>query len=130
MPGSSSSVHAGDAEAVALAARVLVRGGIVVYPTETLYGLGADAFNLAALERLVQLKGRVPGKPVAVLVSDTTMLRDLVSEIPPPAEVLMRRFWPGPLTLVLQARASVSALLTGGGDSIGVRLSSHPLATA
>ena len=125
MPDSSNSASAVDAAAHALAA-----GGIVVYPTETLYGLGADAWNAAALQRLVELKGREVGKPIAVLISDTEMLEDVVEDIPEQAADLMRRFWPGPLTIVLRARPGVSRLLTGGGDGIGVRVSSHPVATA
>jgi L-threonylcarbamoyladenylate synthase len=117
-------------EALATAAAVLADGGIVVYPTETLYALGADAFNPLALRRLIELKVRERGKPIAVLIAGVEMLRDLATEISPEAVTLMHRFWPGPLTLVLRARASVPPALTGGGDGIGVRLSSHPLATA
>jgi L-threonylcarbamoyladenylate synthase len=130
MPGSSDNNNRRKGEAVATAARALADGGIVVYPTETLYALGADAGNAAALQRLIRLKVREVGKPVAVLIASVDMLRDLAAEIPPQAETLGRRFWPGPLTLVLRPRAAVSPLLTGGGDGIGVRLSSHPLATA
>ncbi|MBI3784240.1 MAG: threonylcarbamoyl-AMP synthase [Deltaproteobacteria bacterium] len=115
---------------VGSAARILAAGGIVVYPTETLYGLGADALNLQALERLVRLKGREPGKPISVLVSDTTMLSLLVADIPPLARRLMQRFWPGPLTIVFAASASVPEALSGGSGGIGVRVSSHPVATA
>jgi len=133
MPDCSNSADADDRmpeATVAAAAAVLAAGGIVVYPTETLYGLGVDALNPAALQRLVELKVRDAGKPIAVLIGDTNMLRQLVRDIPPQASVLMRRFWPGPLTLVLPALPSVSPVLTGDGDGIGVRLSSHPLATA
>ena len=129
MPGSGGSGRPEHA-AVSTAARVLAGGGIVVYPTETLYALGADAFNAAALQRLVELKVRQAGKPIAVLVSDVDMVADIAAEIPPQAQALMRRFWPGPLTVVLQARPHLSSLLTGGGTGIGLRLSSHPLATA
>ncbi len=125
MPDSSNSAGAVDA-----AARILAAGGIIVYPTETLYGLGADAGNDAALQRLVALKGREPGKPIAVLISDTQMVEELAQEIPARAADLMRRFWPGPLTIVLRAHAGVSRVLTGGGDGIGVRASSHPMAMA
>jgi L-threonylcarbamoyladenylate synthase len=128
MPGSSSGRHEHDA--VAEAAGVLARGGVVVYPTETLYALGADAFNGAGLQRLVELKVRQAGKPIAVLVSDFDMVADIAAEIPPQARALMRRFWPGPLTLVLRARPHLSSLLTGDETGIGLRLSSHPLATA
>jgi L-threonylcarbamoyladenylate synthase len=105
-------------------------GGVVVYPTETLYGLGVDATNAAALRRLVALKGREDGKPISVLVSDAAMLSAVASSISPEARRLMRRFWPGPLTLALPAAAGLSPLLTGGGATIGVRHSSHPLAQA
>ena len=130
MPDSSDNNNRRKDEAVATAARVLAAGGIVVYPTETLYALGADACNAAALQRLMELKVREAGKPVAVLIDGSHMLRGLAAEIAPQAEVLARRFWPGPLTLVLRARAAVSPALTGGGDGIGVRLSSHPAAAA
>jgi len=105
-------------------------GGIVVYPTETLYGLGADATNDHALRKLVVLKGREEGKPISVLVSDHSMLRSVVAHVSPAAQRLMDRFWPGPLTLALPAKAEVSPLLTGGGKTVGVRCSSHPLAAA
>jgi L-threonylcarbamoyladenylate synthase len=130
MPGSSDNNNRCKDEAVAAAARALAAGGIVVYPTETLYALGADAGNAAALRRLIELKVREAGKPVAVLIDGADMLRGLAAEIPPEADALMRRFWPGPLTLVLRARSSVSPVLTGGGDGVGVRRSSHPLAAA
>lgn len=117
-------------ERVGHAARVLRAGGLAVYPTETVYGLGADAFNASALARLTALKVRQRGKPISVLIGDLEMLEDLVTEISAAAAILIRRFWPGPLTLVLPARASVSPVLTGEGSGIGVRLSSHPVATA
>ena len=119
-----------ERERIDATARIVVAGGIVVYPTETLYGLGADAGDAAALHRLVTLKGREPGKPIAVLIGDTRMLAELVEDIPSSAEALMRRFWPGPLTIVLRARDTVSPLLTGGSGGIGVRISSHSVATA
>jgi len=130
MPAFSSSASAAVDERMTAAAQALVRGGIVVFPTETLYALGADALNAGALQRLARLKGRDPRKPIAVLVSDGRMLADLVTHIPPLAEALMERFWPGPLTIVFEARPSVSSVLTGGQGSIGVRVSSHPMATA
>ncbi len=130
MPGFSNGVSAADHERIGRAAQILAGGGIVVYPTETLYGLGAAAGNAAALQRLVDLKGREPTKAIAVLVADVQMLGMLVTEIPPLADALIHRFWPGPLTIVLRARPTVSSVLTGGGDGIGVRLSSHPMATA
>lgn len=128
MPDCSDS-NALDQQHIAAAVRVLRRGGLAIYPTETLYALGADALNPAALRRLAEVKGREPGKPIAVLISDHTMLEQLAVECSPQARALMRRFWPGPLTLVLCVRDGVSPLLTAG-SGIGVRLSSHPVATA
>ena len=126
----SNSVAAAEPDTIAAAARVVAGGGIVVYPTETVYGLGADAYNTRALDRLLTLKVREPGKPISVLVSDVGMLGGLVRDIPLRAATLMRRFWPGPLTIVLGARPGVSSVLTGEDDGIGVRVSSHPTATA
>ena len=85
----------------------LKRGEVIVFPTETLYGLGADALNFSAVEKVFQLKGRDPDNPFPVLVADRAMLDSLVAEISPLAELLMARFWPGPLTLVLPARDDI-----------------------
>ncbi len=128
MPDCSNS-NVPDQQHIEAAVRVLRRGGLAIYPTETLYALGADALNPAALRRLIEVKGREPGKPIAVLIGDDAMLEQLAAELPTQARELSRRFWPGPLTLVLRPREGVSPLLTGGGG-IGVRLSSHPMATA
>jgi L-threonylcarbamoyladenylate synthase len=117
-----------DTAAMDAALVTLRRGGVVVYPTETLYGLGVDATNPSALHRLVTLKVRQAGKPISVLVSDAEMLNGIVVEIPKAAGRLMHAFWPGPLTIVLRARAEVSEVLTAGSGTIGVRISSHPQA--
>lgn len=130
MPGCSSGESPREPGSITIAARIIAHGGLVVYPTETLYGLGADAFNPQALQRLVDVKGREPGKPVAVLVDGLEMAMLLASDVPPAARALMSQFWPGPLTIVLPARPSVASILTGAGTHIGMRVSSHPLATA
>ena len=111
------------------AVAALKRGEVIVYPTETLYGLGVDALNLDAVEKVFQLKGRDPNNPVPVLVADREMLGALVDEIPALAEKLMTRFWPGPLTLVLTARKDVAPALLNADGGIGVRISSQPIAT-
>lgn len=129
MPTSSSSVSALEAP-IAAAATTLASGELVVYPTETVYGLGADASQEAALRRLVELKGRAARQPISVLVATIDMAREVARSISQPAELLMRRFWPGPLTIVFDAQPTLSPLLTGGSGTIGVRLSSHHLATA
>jgi L-threonylcarbamoyladenylate synthase len=130
MPVCSNSVPAPELDRIAEAARVLATGGAVVYPTETVYGLGVDAFDAAALERLAALKVRFGRQPISVLIGDVAMLRQIAEDIPAAAATLMARFWPGPLTLVLSARPGLSAVLTAASGSIGVRLSSHPIARA
>ena len=107
----------------------LKRGEAIVFPTETLYGLGADALNFSAVENIFQLKGRDPDNPFPVLVADRVMLDILVAEITPLAEKLMAHFWPGPLTLVLPARDDMPRPLVNRQGGIGVRLSSQPVAT-
>lgn len=111
------------------AVAALGRGEVIVFPTETLYGLGADALNAAAVEKVFQLKGRQPNNPFPVLVSDRSMLNTLVASLPPLAERLMERFWPGPLTLVLPARNDIPRPLVNSTGGVGVRVSSQPIAT-
>lgn len=130
MRACSKSVLAADATGVRSASRVLAAGGLVVYPTETVYGLAADATNAKAVERLVALKGREPGKAIALLVADRAMAESLALGVPPAAALMMERFWPGPLTIVLDAQPSLPAPLTAGTGTIGLRVSSHPVATA
>jgi L-threonylcarbamoyladenylate synthase len=108
----------------------LERGGIVVYPTETLYGLGARALSRAAVAGVADLKGRADTNPIAVIVAERAMLAQIVTRLPEPAERMIERFWPGPLTLVLPARADLPPELTAGSGAIGVRVSSHPIARA
>jgi L-threonylcarbamoyladenylate synthase len=108
----------------------LAAGELVVFPTETVYGLGADAGSAAAVERLVEVRGREPGKPILVLVADLAMAASVVTEFPPAARRLAARFWPGPLTLVLPARPELPTPLTAGTGTIGVRLPGHPDARA
>ena len=109
------------------AARVLERGGVVAFPTETFYGLGAAALDPAAVRRIFELKGRPETKPVLLLV-DSIAMAETVGEVSARARALMSRHWPGALTLVLRARASVPKDVTAGTDTVGVRLSPHPVA--
>jgi len=117
------------AEIVSAAVAVLKKGGVIVLPTETLYGLGADALDPAAVDRVFQLKGRDPDNPMPVLVANREMLGSLVAAVSPLAEQLMRNFWPGPLTLVLPARRDVPRPLLNSSGGIGVRISSQPMAS-
>jgi L-threonylcarbamoyladenylate synthase len=114
---------------IAEAARALASGQVVAFPTESSYGLGVDALSERALFALFAIKGRDAGKPPPILISDEAMLKLLVARVPPRARELMARFWPGPLTLVLPALASLPpALVSDGG--VGVRRSPHPIADA
>ena len=114
--------------AAALAA--LRRGDVIVYPTETFYGLGARALAAAAVDGVVALKGRDASKPIALIVRDRAMVLQVVTHVSAAAERVMARCWPGPLTLVLPARPDLPPALTGGSGWIGVRVSSHPVAQA
>lgn len=115
-------------EPLAHACAVLRAGGVVAFPTETYYGLAVDPFNQAALSRLFALKGRSPDKPVLLIIDNPSQLANLVTEIPPSFPILMEKFWPGPLTLVFPGAASLPEMLTGSRGTIGVRVSSHPVA--
>ena len=108
--------------------RWLRQGGLVAFPTETVYGLGADARSEAALERLYRVKGRPGTHPVIVHVAEVDGARACSSGFSPLAEALAARFWPGPLTLIVEKASWVSARVTGGQDSVGVRVPAHRLA--
>ncbi|PYN18422.1 MAG: threonylcarbamoyl-AMP synthase [Candidatus Rokuibacteriota bacterium] len=118
------------AAAVEAAAAVLRADGLVAFPTETFYGLGAAALRPAAVRRIFDVKGRPEGKPLLVLVDSIAMVERLTTDVPPRARALMDRYWPGALTLVLRARADVPFEITAGSGTIGVRLSAHAVARA
>ena len=103
---------------------------MVCYPTHCLYGLGADARSPRAVERIFELKRRAPDQPILVLIDTPDRLEELTLRVPPLAEALMTRFWPGKLTLVFEAHPSVSPVLTAGTGKIGIRLPGHPVARA
>jgi len=115
-------------EAIDSAVAIMKAGGLVAFPTESFYGLGADALNARAVERVFEVKGRPESKPLLVLVGSIAMVEDLVVAIPAGARELMRRHWPGPLTLVLAAGARVPDALTAGSGTVGVRMPGHPIA--
>jgi L-threonylcarbamoyladenylate synthase len=110
------------------AARILAQGGIVACPTETFYALAADAWQETALQRLFKIKGRPADKAVLVLVADRDMAAAVAEHFTPTAEKSMSLFWPGPLTLILPAKAGLPAPLTAQTGTIGIRQSGHPLA--
>ncbi|WP_027883213.1 L-threonylcarbamoyladenylate synthase [Meiothermus rufus] len=110
------------------AAQVLRSGGLVAFPTETVYGLGANALEATAVAKIFEAKERPSFDPLIVHVADQEMLRVVVREIPPLAERLIERFWPGPLTLVLPKSAEVPGLVTAGLPTVAVRMPAHPVA--
>ncbi|MBI4354743.1 MAG: threonylcarbamoyl-AMP synthase [Candidatus Omnitrophica bacterium] len=115
------SPNAPQPELIAEAARLLCEGGLVAFPTETVYGLGADATNPEAIARLNQVKGRLPEKPYSLHLADVAQVEEFVEAIPPLAQRHIKAFWPGPQTIVMPAK---------GGGTVGFRLPNHPVALA
>jgi L-threonylcarbamoyladenylate synthase len=113
--------------ALRTAADTLRAGGVVALPTETFYGLAVAALDAGSVRRIFDLKGRPDSKPLLVLV-DSVAMTEMVAHVTPSARDLMMRYWPGALTLVMPARATVPSVVTAGTGTLGVRLSSHPVA--
>jgi len=109
---------------------VLRKGGVIAFPTRCLYGLGADAFNPEAVDRIFKIKQRPANNPLLVLIDDPQRLQRLVTHISVAAKVIAERFWPGRVTLVFDASARVPDYLTAGSGKIGIRLAGHPVAAA
>ena len=125
-------VHAAspDLAAIARAAELLRQGRLVAFPTETVYGLGANALDARAVAGIFEAKGRPAFNPLIVHVADATAARTLVSAWPASADTLAERFWPGPLTLVLPKADRIPQIVTGGLDDVAVRVPAHPVALA
>ncbi|HZE36451.1 MAG TPA: L-threonylcarbamoyladenylate synthase [Candidatus Eisenbacteria bacterium] len=119
-----------DAEAVSRAAEVIRAGGLVAFPTETVYGLGADALSAPAVTRIFEAKERPRGNPLIVHLADVSALEEVVARVPARVEDIARRFWPGPLTLVLPRAPAVPLVTTGGLETVAVRVPAHPVARA
>lgn len=119
-----------DASLIAEAASILQQGGLVAFPTETVYGLGANALDAAAVGRIFAAKGRPGRNPIIVHVQGAAQARALAADWPSAAEKLTARFWPGPLTLVLPKDPSVPDIVTGGGPNVGLRAPAQPIAQA
>ncbi len=112
------------------AAQLLCAGGVVAFPTETVYGLGADAANPEAVRKIFEIKGRPADHPLIVHIAHASLLDQWAEEIPEAARLLAERFWPGPLTLILLRRSHVPDAVTGGQDTVGLRVPDHPVALA
>jgi len=125
-------MHLGEdtPDAIAQAAGILRRGGLVAFPTETVYGLGADARNPEAVARVFRAKGRPADHPLIVHLADSGEIAQWAREVPAVAWQLAERFWPGPLTLILKRSPDVPAAVTGGQDTVGLRVPNHPVALA
>ena len=117
-----------DPQTVSRAVSLLRNGEVVAFPTETVYGLGADAYNAVAVARIFELKKRPHFDPLIVHVSQRTWVSDLVTEIPARAKLLMDRFWPGPLTIILPKNEIVPDIVTAGLSTVGIRMPNHPVA--
>ena len=118
------------AEPIARAAALLRAGRLVAFPTETVYGLGADATNATAVASIFAAKERPLSDPLIVHIADVAEMGGVARDIPPVAWALAERFWPGPLTLVLPRAARIPSIVAAGGDTVGVRLPAHPIARA
>jgi len=117
-----------DASAMSEAASVLLAGGLVAFPTETVYGLGADACNPAAVARIYSVKGRPADHPLIVHVGSMDGLGDWARDVPTYAIALARDYWPGPMTLIVPRSDLAGDFVTGGQDTVGVRVPNHPVA--
>lgn len=119
-----------DPSAIAEAAAIIRRGGLVAFPTETVYGLGADATNASAVEGIFTAKGRPNYNPLIVHVTNVTQARACVTTWPHSAQMLTDVFWPGPLTVVLKKHLSIPDIVTAGLPTVGIRVPDHPVAQA
>jgi L-threonylcarbamoyladenylate synthase len=119
-----------DRQLIAEAAALIRAGQLVAFPTETVYGLGADGLNPAALRRIYTVKGRPPDNPLILHIAALDQLSWVAAAVPEPASLLMQAFWPGPLTLILPKAAPVPKQATGGLDTVAVRMPAHPVALA
>lgn len=122
--------HQIDADKIRQAAGVIQSGGLVAFPTETVYGLGANALNSKAVEGIFKAKGRPSDNPLIVHIADKNDLFKLTCEVSPCADDLMHLFWPGPLTMVFKKSEAVPSIITAGLDTVAVRMPSHPVALA
>jgi L-threonylcarbamoyladenylate synthase len=113
-----------------LAADVLNRGGVIAYPTETVYGLGANIFQRAAVARIFAIKGRDPHKPISIMISQAADVDEFCKDISAVGRTLMNAYWPGPLTLIFKASSKLPDYIVSREGKIGLRLPDHPICSA
>jgi L-threonylcarbamoyladenylate synthase len=126
----TSLVPAADTQSFAHAVRLLRAGKVIAFPTDTVYGVGANGFDPLAIGQLFLVKSRERGKAIPYLIHDVSLLKFIAREISPAAQKLAEAFWPGGLTIVVPASARVPKILIAGGDSVAVRLPNHPTTRA
>ncbi|GAP10938.1 translation factor SUA5 [Bellilinea caldifistulae] len=119
-----------DPNIIHKAAQIIQAGGLVAFPTETVYGLGANAFNSHAVQRIFLAKGRPANDPLIVHIQNKDWLDKIVNNRPPKTDLLVNRFWPGPLTLIFPRKSEIPLNVTAGGNNVAVRAPSHPVAQA
>ncbi|MEM2222926.1 MAG: L-threonylcarbamoyladenylate synthase [Candidatus Korarchaeota archaeon] len=120
-----------ELDKIRIAADIIRKGGLVIFPTETVYGLGANAFNEHAVRRIFEVKGRPQQNPLLVHIANKEWVYKLAEDVPEDAELLIKKFWPGPLALVLKRRkGAIPDIVTAGLDTVGLRMPSHGVALA
>ncbi|MCR5301477.1 MAG: threonylcarbamoyl-AMP synthase [Lachnospiraceae bacterium] len=119
-----------DMSVISEAGRIIRAGGLVAFPTETVYGLGADALNPAAASKIYEAKGRPSDNPLIVHIADIGSVYEIAADVTPEAEALAKRYWPGPLTMIFKGKDIVPKETTGGLDTVAIRFPSHPVAKA
>lgn len=124
----SINPHTPEPDVLAHAGDILRAGGLVAYPTETVYGLAASAFAEGGIARVFDAKGRPSGQPLPVQIADISEVKTLARTLPDAAVKLLQDFFPGPLTLIFWRQPTVSLTITGGGDTVGLRMPDHPVA--
>ncbi len=129
-PLKGAILGAADLESIQLAGRIITTGGLVAFPTETVYGLGCDAMNAAAAAKVFEAKRRPQFDPLIVHIADSKQLDRVIGSLPPLGQRLMDAFWPGPLTLVLPKQPAIPDLITAGLSTVAVRMPNHPVAQA
>jgi len=116
-----------ETELLQQAANIIIAGGVIGYPTETIYGLGANVMNKNAVKKVYNLKGREKNKPILILAENIEHVKQLTASFPESAQILAKEFWPGPLTLVFRAAETLSTLITGDNRTIGIRISDNKI---
>lgn len=117
-----------DNDVLAEAARILAAGGVIAFPTDTVYGLACDLFNEEAVDRIYRIKARRTYLPLIAMLAESEVWPRVASSLPDSARHFMARFWPGPLTVIVPARKDIPAIVLGGGETIGMRIPDHDTA--